>query len=117
MADIQLQKNNDRATVTLGGELTVRYARELKTALLDAVQTAAAIEVVLGKIVRVDSSFPQLLFSAHRAAEALHKRMTVSGAEQELFADMLRRSGFIRQAGSRDTTRATYLWLHGPASK
>jgi len=117
MADIKLQKNKGRVIVTLGGELTVRCARELKTALLDAVQTAAAIEVVLGKIVRMDSSFPQLLCSAHRAAEALHKPMTVSGTEQEPFADILRRSGFIRQTGSRDSTRATYLWLHGPVSK
>jgi ABC-type transporter Mla MlaB component len=117
MADIKAQKKGDRATVTLGGELTVRYARELKTALLDAVRTASKIEVVLGAVVRVDSSFPQLLYSAQRAAEAMHKTMTVTGAEQGLFADALRRGGFIRGAGSRGSTGMTYPWLRGPAAK
>ena len=117
MADIQRRHEGDRETVTVAGELTVPHAQRLKAALLDALQGSARVEVVLGKITRLDSSFPQLLCSAHRTAADRQKRLTVTGAEQERFTDLLRRSGFTRHTGCRESTRETCLWLHGPVSE
>jgi anti-anti-sigma regulatory factor len=117
MADIKKKIEGDRATLVLGGELTVRHAQQLKAALLDAMQGFPHVEVVLGKIDDLDSSFPQLLCSAHRTAAEQQKQMTVTGADQERFADLLRRAGFTRQTGCRESTRATCLWLHGPVSE
>lgn len=117
MADIRRQQEGDRAIVTMRGDLTVQYAQELKAALLDAVRSSASVEVKLGKIGRLDSSFLQLMCSVHRMAADLHKRLTVTGAEQELFSDMLRRTGFTRNTGCRGNTRTSCLWLHGPVSE
>jgi anti-anti-sigma factor len=117
MDDIGLHKNGDRATVTLGGELTVRQARKLKAALLDAMQSCATIEVVLGSISKMDSSLLQVLCSAQRTAAGLQKRFAVYGSDQERFADLLRRTGFTRHTGGRGNARTACGWLHGPASE
>jgi hypothetical protein len=47
----------------------------------------------------------------------LNKRLTVTGADQDQFSDMLRRAGFIRHTGCRDNDRTSCLWLHGPAAE
>ena len=117
MFNIHVQKDKDRAIVTLVGELTVHNAKEMRAALLDATSNFSAIEIVLEAVERLDSSFPQLLCSAHRTAAAVNKTLTLAGADNDRFADMLRRSGFIRQTGCRDSSRTSCFWQHGQASK
>lgn len=117
MVNIRQRTEGDRAIVTLGGDLTVHHAQEVKAALLDAVRSSVTVEVVLGKIDNLDSLLPQLICSAHRMAGDLDKRLTVTGADQERFSDMLRRAGFIRHTGCRDNDRTSCLWLHCPATE
>jgi len=99
--------------VTVSGDLTVPHAKAVRTALLEAVQGAAAVEVVVESIADLDVSFPQLVCSAHRMAADLNKQLLITGIEQERFADMLRRSGFTRHIGCHENTRKSCLWLHG----
>ena len=111
MADIRQSQAGDRAIVTVSGVLTVPHAKAVRQALLEAMQGAAAVEVVVENIADLDVSFPQVVCSAHRMAANLNKELTITGTEQAPFSDMLRRSGFIRQIGCRENTRSSCLWL------
>jgi anti-anti-sigma factor len=117
MADIHQRTEENCAIINLGGDLTVHHAHEVKAVLLDAVQSSASVEVILGKIGGLDTSLPQLICSAHRMAADLNKRLTVKGADQERVADMLRSTGFTRHTGCRENARTSCLWLHGPVSE
>ena len=112
MTDIRRSRAGERAIVTVSGDLTVPHANAVRSALLEAVQGASAVEVVVENIVDLDVSFPQLVCSAHRMAADLNKQLTITGTEQEAFSDMLHRSGFTRHIGCHENTRKSCLWLH-----
>ena len=113
MADIRRSRAGERAIVTLSGDLTVPHAKAVRKALLEAVQGASSVEVVMENVVELDVSFPQLVCSTHRMAADLNKQLLITGIEQERFSDMLRRSGFTRHIGCHENTRKCCLWLHG----
>jgi ABC-type transporter Mla MlaB component len=112
MADIRRRQEGDRMIVTVGGDLTVSSAAALKAELVAALQAASAVEVVVESILGLDVSFPQLLCSAHRTAAARNKTLTVTGLAQERLNTMLLQSGFSRQTGCQENTRACCLWLN-----
>jgi hypothetical protein len=113
MTDIRRSQAGERAIVTVSGHLTVPHAKKVRTALLEAVQSASSVEVVVENVVELDVSFPQLVCSTHRMAADLNKQLLITGIEQERFSDMLRRSGFARHIGCHENTRKSCLWLHG----
>lgn len=112
MADILHTQKNDREVLTVSGALTVKRAKALRAALLQAVQNAPAVEVHVEKIEDLDVTFAQLICSAHRTAADLNKTMTITGLEQERFNQMLGRFGFFRHIGCHESTRKSCLWLH-----
>ncbi len=113
MADIRHANKNGREVLTVSGSLTVKHAKALNAALLEAVRSAPAVEVDVENIDDVDISFAQLVCSAHRMAADLNKQMTITGLEQERFSRMLGRFGFFRHIGCHESTRKSCLWLHG----
>lgn len=113
MADICTVNRNGREVLTVGGVLTVKHAKALSAALLEAIRKAPAIEVDIAHIDDVDVSFAQLLCSAHRMAADMNKQMTITGLEQERFGHMLGRFGLIRHIGCNESTRNSCLWLYG----
>ncbi len=111
MADIRKLQDGDRATIFVGGELTIASAGALKAAIAEALHAAASVDIVVENTTAIDVSFPQLLCSAHRTAAAWTKTLSVFGMAQEQVASMLLRSGFSRQTGCQENTRTTCLWL------
>lgn len=111
MADIRHTKKNGREVLTVSGALTVKHAKALKTAFLEAVRNAPSVEVEVEKIDDVDVTFVQLVCSAHRMAADLNKQMTITGLEQERLSEMLGRFGFFRHIGCHESTRKSCLWL------
>jgi anti-anti-sigma regulatory factor len=114
MADIRHANKNGREVLIVSGSLTVKHAKALKAALLEAVQNAPAVEVDVENIGDLDVSFVQLVCSAHRMVADLNKQMTITGIDQERFSRMLGRLGFFRHIGCHESTRKSCLWLHGP---
>jgi len=112
MADIRHEKKNDREVLTVSGALTVKHAKALRAAFLEALRNAPAVEVNVEMINDLDVTFAQLVCSAHRMAAGLNKQMTITGIEQERFSRMLGRSGFFRHIGCHESTRKSCLWLH-----
>ena len=113
MADIRHANKNGLKVLTVSGALTMKHARVLKDAFLEALHNAPAIEVNVENIGDLDVTFAQLVCSAHRTAADLHKQMTITGLEEEQFSQMLGRFGFFRHIGCHESTRKTCLWLHG----
>jgi ABC-type transporter Mla MlaB component len=114
MADIRhTKKKNGREVLIVSGALTVKHAKALKAAFLEAVRNAPSVEVKVEKIDDIDVTFVQLVCSAHRMAADLNKQMTISGFEQERFSEMLGRFGFFRHIGCHESTGKSCLWLQG----
>jgi len=113
MADIRHAKKNGREVLSVSGALTVKHAKSLQAALLEAVRKATALEVKVENINDLDVSFFQLICSAHRMAANLNKPMTITGLEQERLSQMLDRFGFFRHIGCHENTRKSCLWLRG----
>lgn len=113
MADIRHTKKNGREVLTVSGALTVKHAKALKAAFLEAVRNASEVEVDVENIHDLDVTFAQLVCSAHRMAADLNKKMTITGLEQERFNQMLGRFGFFRHIGCHESTRKSCLWLRG----
>jgi len=113
MADIRHEKKNDREVLTVSGALTVKHAKALRAAFLEALRNAPAVEVNVEMINDLDVTFAQLVCSAHRMAADLDKQMTITGLEQERFSEMLGRFGFFRHIGCHESTRKSCLWLRG----
>jgi len=112
MADIRNAQKNGREVLIVSGVLTVKHAKALQAALLEAVRTAPAVEVNVENISDLDVTFAQLICSAHRMAADLNKQMTITGLEQERFSQLLGRFGFFRHIGCQENTRKSCLWLH-----
>jgi ABC-type transporter Mla MlaB component len=96
--------------MTLSGELTVPYARDLHSALHQAVRQTAEIVVVLERVTGVDVTFPQLLCSAHRTAAALRKNLTVIIVSAGPVVQLLQDLGFQRRSGCGGINGPDCLW-------
>ncbi len=110
MADIRREKQDGWERLTFSGDLTVAHAAAIASAIRDAVQTAAKVEIVVEQVTAVDVTFPQSLCSAHRTAAGLDKELMVRGQSEEPLGGLLRAAGFLRHIGCQDKTRKTCLW-------
>jgi anti-anti-sigma regulatory factor len=113
MADIRHTNKNGREVLTVSGALTMKHAKAMQAALLEALRNAPAVEVEVENIDDLDVTFAQLVCSAHRMAADLNKEMTITGLEQERFSLLLDRFGFFRHIGCHESARKSCLWLHG----
>ena len=111
MADIRREQQDDRETLYFSGELTVQHATTIAKALNEALQRAAAVEVVIERVAAADVTFPQAVCAAHRTAATLDKMITVRGEGEEPLGSLLRSAGFLRHIGCQGSTRKTCLWL------
>ncbi|MDH4163389.1 MAG: STAS domain-containing protein [Nitrospirota bacterium] len=110
MADIREETTNDGKTIIMSGELTVSAVNSIKITLLNALRVAPALQVRLESVSRMDIAFLQLLCSAHRTAADSGKQFTVSG-DPDRFLELLKKSGFQRHIGCRESGKYTCLWL------
>jgi anti-sigma B factor antagonist len=63
------------AVLRLTGELTIYRAAELKPLLLQAMDSAARLEIDLGEVTEIDTSGVQLLMTTKRRAQALNREL------------------------------------------
>ena len=73
--EINVQNNNGRCAVALGGELTIYAAAELKEGLIGAVGECAEMEINLSAVSDIDTAGLQLLTAFIRAAEGRGARV------------------------------------------
>ena len=89
----------DKIVLTLSGELTLPYAAELKTVLLDAVGKGKPVTVAFKAVEDADLSLLQILCSAHRTALSTEKPFTVEGAFPDPVKEIMTVGGLTRHRG------------------
>lgn len=113
MAEIRIAESESQIELHVSGAATVAHAAALKTALLDALQRAPAVRLVIEDLEAVDLSFLQLLCAAHRTAEARNRTLTLSWADPGRFSSAITRAGFQRRIGCQAGSAAPCFWECG----
>lgn len=79
--------------LSIGGEMTVHHAIELKTALLEAFAEGEELQLDLKTVMEVDLAGLQIICAAHLGAALSGKGFSVSGAEAGAFAAARKAAG------------------------
>jgi ABC-type transporter Mla MlaB component len=111
MGNTRKDKKPANTTVVIKGDATIAAVGRLKKELTEALAAAQEVQVQLQNITAVDVTLLQLLCAAHRSAAEQKKGLTVTGGKQELFAQLLRKAGFLRHMGCRENDRKACLWI------
>ena len=90
-----LKESMHGTTLTLGGELTLIHANELKATLTASLQSGGNVAVRLEGITDMDLSCLQLLCSAHRTAARSGQHFTLDAENSELFRKAAVEAGFF----------------------
>jgi anti-anti-sigma factor len=77
--EINVQNNNGRCAMALGGELTIYAAADLKDSLIGAVGECGDMEVDLSNVSDIDTAGLQVLVLAKRHAVAADKTLRLIG--------------------------------------
>ncbi|MCL4490623.1 MAG: STAS domain-containing protein [Nitrospirae bacterium] len=85
MRNFGFEQSGAIGLLTYDGELTVQHTRELKSALMRALDRVDHLIFNLEKVTAMDIACFQLLCMAQRISRRLNKRLTVIGFRQKSF--------------------------------
>lgn len=97
-------------TLTLGGSLTVSYATQLKSLLMQGLEQAETVVISFSEVNDIDLSVIQILCSAHRMSVKLNKRLLFGGGVPDQFIEAVTRSGFNRHVGCVLDSQQSCIW-------
>jgi anti-anti-sigma factor len=86
--------STDSHYIKLDGSLDIRDAGELRSKILDALQSHPATVVDAGNVESVDTSIVQILVASVKSAERLGRSLTISTGDGAAVPDTLQRLGF-----------------------
>ena len=81
-------------TLTLQGGLTIRHVNELKTSLLEALDSAGQITIDVSSTTEADIAGVQLLYACRRLATSRGKQLYLRIGDNSRFTDFLEEAGF-----------------------
>lgn len=85
----------DGTVVSISGDLDIYHSSELKDVLLEAFERSRNLEIRFGDVERVDFSFLQILYSAHKTAEGMGGELVIAGDRfPDPVSDLCRKTGF-----------------------
>lgn len=87
--DIKTEKDGQRATVRIAGEMTIYHAFNLKKAVIDSLAECDELLLDLSEVSEIDTAGVQILILARREAAGLNKSFRVermSAAAEELIS-------------------------------
>ena len=90
-----LKESTHGTTLTLGGELTLVHANELKATLTASLRSGGSVAVRLEEVTDMDLSCLQLLYSARRTAAGSGQHFTLDAENSELFRRTAAEAGFF----------------------
>jgi anti-anti-sigma regulatory factor len=109
----EFKLSGDTGVLTLTGDLTIGYARELKAALLTSMVRTSQVTVKLGRVTALDLSCLQVLCSAHRSFYLKNKELSVTGKGREVLRKEALRAGFFTGRGCDFSPKEACLWAGG----
>jgi ABC-type transporter Mla MlaB component len=101
---------NGKGRIILDGDLTVQYAAELRSVLLNTVTQADEVLLEFGTVTDVDITGLQLLCSTHRTAALLSKRLSYPETLPEALAKSAQEAGYGRLTGCSWDDKKTCFW-------
>lgn len=109
----QFEREGKVGTLTLTGSLTVERAEELRSILLENRKKIQRMVVKPVDVDAVDLTCFQVLCSAHRLFVAEKKELTLSPEMDEVFQEMVHRSGFTRVKACGLELNSECIWERG----
>ena len=100
------------ACLVLEGPLLLRHAEDLRTRLMQAVQTQPRLEIDCTGVTEADLSAVQALLSAGRSAQRGGKSLLLRGAPAPALCAALARAGFPPVADAAGFSH----WMQGEAA-
>lgn len=111
MQTATLDQTGKKGVLTLSGDLTIRHADELRTALIKAIISTDELTIDCSGAGSVDLAFLQLLCSAHRTFTRLNKRVSLTECRPEVLQIAVREAGFVRSRGCSLDRQNSCLWV------
>ena len=109
----QFERKGKVGTLTLTGSLTVDRAEELRSMLLENRKKVQHVVVKPLDVDAVDLTCFQILCSAHRLFAEEKKELSLSSEMDEVFQEMIRRSGFTRVKACGLDLDSKCIWKRG----
>lgn len=106
----KIEKNGTVATLTLGDELTIEHAAELKEILTTVLFESAKTVVCLDNVGRMDLSCIQLFCGANRSFENNEKRLTPESCNSDVIESALLEAGFSSSGGCPENFCEKCFW-------
>jgi anti-anti-sigma factor len=117
MRNFGFEQSGAIGLLTYDGELTIHHTRELKSALMRALDRVDHLIFNLEKVTAMDTACFQLLCMAQRISGGLNKRLTIIGFRQKSFKRLFEDARFRHKDCVLDCVRAVCGRMSGDRSK
>ncbi len=104
-------QHSGSSVVTLTGDLSIRRAREVREALLEAFKEGEEVVVEFEDYEGADLSLIQLLCSIHRTAASCGKTIRLGASTPKRFLDTIGEAGFLRGKCCVFSSDNSCLWV------
>jgi len=108
----QIQEEADNNILIIEGDLTIAHAAEFKNALIQSLENAEQVTLDLAHVADVDHSCLQLLCALHKSTLNSGKAVDLRGGFPEVFEQVIKDSGFIRQGGCNEDCAESCFWVN-----
>jgi ABC-type transporter Mla MlaB component len=103
-------ENSNTKEIVLTGSLSLAFAAEIRTQLLQALDEAETVHISMKDVDEVDLSLIQLLCSAHRSALARKKTLILQKSLPDMFVQIVDDAGFQGHIGCSNGGEECCLW-------
>ncbi|MCX5828972.1 MAG: STAS domain-containing protein [Deltaproteobacteria bacterium] len=110
----EITGGEDRATLTVSGEVTMQNALAFRDALKEWIEKGDTLDLNLGGVAEADLTCLQLICSAHRSLMNTKKTLTVMGELPESISKAAQEAGFVRERGCRGEESHSCIWVMRP---
>jgi len=97
----KLERQGKKGVLYLSGNLTVGELKEVKDAILKALQNTDELMLNINDIESIDVAFLQMICSAHQSSQGMKKVITLSGEIDNAYRHFVGEAGFSRESGCR----------------
>lgn len=111
--DFNIEQSGAVGVMTIGGELTIRHADELRAALMRSLDAVDHLILNLDRVTEFDLSCLQLLCSAHRTSTKMKKQLTINANQSDALRKVIEAAGFLRHIGCALDCNKSCLWAGG----
>jgi len=109
--NMQYEKNGSIAFLSIGGEMTIEHAGDLRDSLLTALSDADQMVLDVRDVSSCDLSVLQVFCAAHRSAVSLGKQIAIAQSDDKAFRRAVAAAGYWRHVGCPVDADHSCLWV------